>query len=54
MDASVFMFVLLASELIAVSVWYLIIKYKIESNKPRQYATVKIVECVENVKFVLS
>ncbi len=49
MDASVFMFVLLASELIAVCVWYLVTKYKIESNKPRQYTTVKCVECVELV-----
>ena len=49
MDASVFMFVLLASELIAVSVWYLIIKYKIESNKPRQYAVVENVESLELV-----
>ena len=54
MNLSIFMFILLASELIAVSVWYLVTKYKIESNKPRQYATVKIVECVENVELVLS
>ena len=50
MDASVFMFVLLASELIAVSVWYLVTKYKIESNKPRQYT----VENVESLELVLS
>ena len=44
----------LASELIAVCVWYLVTKYKIESNKPRQYATVKSVACVENVELVLN
>ncbi len=51
MDASVFMFVLLASELIAVSVWYLVTKYKIESKKTRQYT---VVENVESLGLVLS
>lgn len=54
MDVSIFMFVLLASELIAVSVWYLVTKYNIESKKTRQYSNVKSVECVENVELVLS
>jgi len=44
----------LASELIAVSVWYLVTKHRIESNKPRQYATIKSVTCVENVELVLN
>lgn len=54
MDAPIFMAIFLASELITISLWYIVTKYKKECTKPRYYTATEVVKSNEVIQLSLS